>query len=425
MDRDVGLEVYLTTTRGIGGRLKSQPEDFVVEEVARLPPRIEGGPFTAALVRTRNWETNRLVRQLARTLRIGRRRIAFAGTKDKRAVSTRVFTFLAPVEAIATLRMKDVEVLDAFPTDRAVEIGGLLGNRFRVVIRELEVGTDEARRLVDETRGQLEGLGGFPNFFGVQRFGVQRPITHIVGRHIVRGALRDAVEAYVANPVEGEDPESFAARTRFAETGDVRAALKELPRYASFERAALNHLTRHPDDWVGALNELPLNLLMMFVHAYESWLFNRILSERIRRGLPLAEPVPGDLVLPAREDGLPDRTRTIPVEDGNLEKAVARCREGRAFVSHVLPGSDVPFATGEPGEIERAVVAGEDLRPEDFVVPAIPRISSRGTRREILVRVPDLSVTVDPDGAAFAFSLPRGAYATSLLREFTKNERYG
>src|SRR5439155_1278217 len=99
---------------------------------------------------------------------------------------------------------------------------------------------------------------------------------------------------------------------------------------------------------------------------------------RGRRGLR-HEPVAGDLVLPADASGLPDRSRTIDVTCDNLERAAKRCREGKAWVSAILFGSEPEFAGGEPGQIEKMIVASESLRPEDFIIPEIPRISSKGT----------------------------------------------
>lgn len=422
MERDLGIEGYLTATPGIGGTVKTSAEDFVVEEVSAPPPVVVEGRYTIARLRVREWETNRLVRQLARNLHISRHRIGYAGTKDKQAVTAQLFSFedVEP-EAVSAIRMKDLEVLETFRAARPLELGDLVGNRFRIVVRGLREGPDVAAT-VDETTRQLQAAGGFPNFFGLQRFGSVRPITHLVGRHIVRGEFAEAVRTYIANPIEGEDPESYEVRAALERSGDVKEALHDYPRNYTFEKAMLNHLAVHPNDDVGALRVLPLSLLMMFVHAYQSFLYNRILSERMRRGLPIREPVEGDLVLPADRRGLPDRERTIEVTADNLDRVAARCREGKGWVSAVLYGSESRFASGAMGKIEEAIVAAEDLRREDFIIPDLPRISSKGTRREILAPLRDLRASVEDDGLHVDVELTRGAYATCLLREYTKGE---
>src|SRR5207245_10994108 len=113
MERDVGIEGYLTSTLGLGGTLKATAEDFVVEEISSPPPPAIDGRYTIAALRVRNWETNRLVRELARALHISRRRIGFAGTKDKRALTTQLFSFdNFPPETITAIGMQHIESRD-------------------------------------------------------------------------------------------------------------------------------------------------------------------------------------------------------------------------------------------------------------------------------------------------------------------------
>ena len=423
MERDVGIEGYLTSTPGLGGTIKASADDFVVDEISSPPTPAIDGRYTIVALRVRNWETNRLVRELARALHISRRRIGFAGTKDKRALTTQLFSFEnVPPETIKALRMKDVEVLDVSRSGRPLEIGDLVGNRFQIVVRDLTVAVDRVNSIAEETARQIRSFGGFPNFFGIQRFGSVRAITHVVGRHIVRGEFKEAVQTYVANPIEGEGSESYEVRAALRDTGDVHAALRSYPKSYGFEKAILNRLASRPDDYVGALQVLPFNLLLMFVHGYQSYLFNRVLSERLRRGLPIHEPVAGDLVLPADRRGLPDRDRTIDVTCDNLDRVADRCREGKAWVSAILFGSESEFAGGEVGQIEKEIVATEGLRPEDFIIPDIPRISSKGSRREILAPLHDFSIRPTAGELNISFASSRGSYATCLVREFTKAE---
>ena len=64
-EADIGMRYYLSSTDGTGGRLKSTAQDFIVREISNRPPEKEGR-FTIADVTSTNWETNRLVRLLAR-----------------------------------------------------------------------------------------------------------------------------------------------------------------------------------------------------------------------------------------------------------------------------------------------------------------------------------------------------------------------
>src|SRR2546421_12378942 len=80
MERDVGIVGYLTSTPGVGGTIKSAPEDFVVEEISSPPAVAREGRYAIAQVRVRNWETNRLVRPIGRAPHIHRKSNRYART---------------------------------------------------------------------------------------------------------------------------------------------------------------------------------------------------------------------------------------------------------------------------------------------------------------------------------------------------------
>jgi tRNA pseudouridine13 synthase len=422
MEEALGIEAFLTDYAGIGGKLKISPEDFVVDEISISLPGAKDGRYTTARLRARNWETNRLVRQLSRRLGISRKRIRFAGTKDKRAVTTQLVQFDGPPEILEGLSIKDVEITDVRRTDKRLELGDLLGNLFQVQIGDIEVSESETLERVSRIADSVMEIGGFPNFFGVQRFGAVRPVTHVIGKKICQGDYEGAVMSYIGNPFPTESDEVQQARKLIDEGGDLSEALRTFPRHLSFERAILNSLVTSPDDYVGAIQILPLNLQMMFVHAYQSYLFNRTLSERLGRGLPLNEPVAGDVILPATRDGLPDRSKRIEVDEGNIEKARRRTRDGKGFVSGLIIGTEPQYARGEMGDIEMSVVESEGVRPEDFLIPKIPRISSKGSRREILGPLRDFEFRIGERSVTTSFGLIPGSYATSLLREFMKTD---
>jgi tRNA pseudouridine13 synthase len=418
----IGLEVFFTDTPGVGGMLKRRPEDFVVDEISRMPPPDPEGRFTIAKITSENWETNRLVKQMAHYLGISRHRISFAGTKDKRAITSQLMCFEAPLEAVAAISMHQVRVENAYRSRKNLTIGDLIGNTFQIKVRECRLSGASLSEAIMETHGALQKVGGFPNFFGVQRFGSLRPITHIVGRHIVRGEFEEACLAYAANPVEHESPEAREARQFLQDTKDYAGALRLFPRPLMFERTVVAHLAQNPGDFTGAIMALPRNLQMMFVHAYQAFLFNRILSERIRRGMPIDAPVEGDVVLPTDKDGLPDHDKHVPVTRFNLDLVATQVRNRRASVSAVLFGSESVLAEGEPGEIERLIIGQEGISKADFVVPRIPECSSRGSRREIVARYWDFSHSVEGDVLETSFSLGKGCYATCLLREIMKED---
>jgi len=421
-EKDLGLELYLTEDiPGIGGKLRRTPEDFEVEEISILPPEDPEGRFVIAKVWHRNWEANRLVRRLSTNLRVSRARIGFAGTKDGRSVATQLMSFDAPMDAVSALSIPDVVVSDIYRARRGIAIGDLVGNRFTIRVADLREDADVAGTC-DQVRERLQEAGGFPNFFGVQRFGSIRPITHLIGKDLVRDDFEGAVMRYVANPMDDEDSDANEARRALQDSRDFERAFKEFPQKLTFERTMIACLKDRPGDYVGALRTLPKNLLMMFVHAYQSYLFNKILSERIRAGMSIREPEVGDLILPLSKTNVPDQDNPIPVTEANLQKVAKSVLEGKAFVSGLIFGTESQFAGGRMGEIERRVIEAEGVEKMDFQIVGLREASSKGIRRELLAQCKDLSVDFEGEVATFRFALNKGCYATSLMREFMKAE---
>jgi len=421
-ERDLGLELFLTEDiPGIGGKLRKTPEDFEVEEISILPPEDPSGRFVIAKVWHRNWEANRLIRRLSTNLRVGRAKIGFAGTKDGRSLATQLMSFDAPIDLVRELSIPDVVVSDAYRAKRGISIGDLIGNRFAIRVADLRRDIDVASTC-EEVRGRLEEVSGFPNFFGVQRFGSIRPITHLIGKDLIRGDFEGAVMRYSANPMEDEDSDANDARRALQESRDFERALREFPRKLTFERTMITYLRDRPGEYLGALRTLPKNLLMMFVHAYQSYLFNRILSERIRSGMSIREPEVGDLILPLSKTNVPDHDNPIPVTEDNLQKVTRSVQDGKAFVSGLIFGTESQFARGRMGEIERRVIEAEGVEKMDFQIVGLREASSKGIRRELLAQFKDLSIGFEGETATFRFVLNKGCYATSLMREFMKAE---
>ncbi len=420
MEDKVGLDLFFTETAGIGGKLKKYPEDFKVEERLDIFDETEG-EYSIAKIWSRNWETNRLVQKLSEELNISRKNIDFSGTKDKRAITVQWMSFKTDPKNLEDLSIKDLDIKEVFTSHRSLNIGTHTGNDFEIMIRDMEMDEEEALNRADGTGGKIKEEKGFPNWFGVQRFGTMRPITHIVGKKIIKGDFKGAVKTYVAEPKEGENKECYEARKFLEETWNMEDALERYPKALTFERGIIKHLIDNPEDYVSALKTLPHNLLMMFVHAYQSYLFNKMVSLRLKKDLPLNDALIGDIVLPVDKKGLPNKNTKVVVHERNIGKASTMTKEGKAFVSAPLYGHNSDFSEGQQGEIERKIIEEEGVKKDDFIIPEIPSISSTGTRRSIFAPVKGLSWELEGEALKIEFGLNKGCYATTLLREFMKH----
>jgi tRNA pseudouridine13 synthase len=442
---------YASDADGIGGRLRDRPEDFRVRELEAFDTETldadpDDYPHVVCRVTLRDWDTNDFARRLSNAMGISRERVGWAGTKDKRAVTTQLFSVdRVDPAAIPEISGADVEIVGR--AGRSLYFGDLAGNAFTIRVTDVAdpagaaAVTDDLREFVGEPD---DGSIGVPNYFGLQRFGSKRPITQTVGLAIVRGDWEGAVMAYLADSFETEPDRTREAREFVDETRDWQESLDRFPNGLGYERSILHALVEtggtDPADFRAALEELPSNLQRLFVHAAQSLAFNRIVSERLERGVALHEPAAGDTVCFADTDApngldapqgdgqrliLPDTDRLQAVTGDRVASVTRHCERGRAFVTAPLVGTDTTLADGEPGEIERAVLDDLDLAPEDFDLPDPYR--SSGTRRAVLVRTAvDVDTAAGEDGesdtVAFDFALPRGCYATVLLREYLKGE---
>ena len=182
--------------------------------------------------------------------------------------------------------------------------------------------------------------------------------------------------------------------------------------------AMLNYLAEHPGDYAHSFDVLSVNLKRLFLHAYQSYLFNKILSRRLDAKLPLDRAVVGDVVCFAR-GGLPDMDKQQAVTSENLEAVNRLAGRGRAFVTLPLIGFETILAEGIQGEIERAVLMEEGVSQENFRVEENAELGSRGTRRTAICPAQP-QISVKGDIAELEFMLPKGSYATVVLREYMK-----
>jgi tRNA pseudouridine13 synthase len=336
---------YLTASiPALGGRIRSTPEDFCVEERPLYVPCGEGEHLYIR-VKKRGLSTPDLLLRLASQFHVKAQSIGVAGLKDAQAVTTQMLS----LQGVKT------EVVAALPTDErllTLEIlgrhrnrlrkGHHAGNHFRLVVRDVREGSEGfLQRLFDELVRR-----GVPNYFGPQRQG--RSGTNFqLGAELLQDAARR--------------------------------------------------------------NKIPRNKRIWFMNAYQSYLFNHIVARRIEN---IDRVFLGDWAMKS-ENGA-----CFPVEQPEVDQP----RADRFEISPTGPlfGSRAPWATGEPGEIERSVVAELGTTPE-LLSKAGAECGFRGERRALRVRLNDLAWSLDGSVLTLSFWLPPGSYATSVLREVVKS----
>jgi tRNA pseudouridine13 synthase len=345
-----------------------------------------------------NTDTNTAIALISRGINTSKKRIGYAGLKDKRGITCQKISIYQPnIQKIENFGVKGIELRSPKWGER-IELGDLLGNEFTITIRGINENEKEIENLVQQFVSECGG--GVPNYFGNQRFGGKRQITHRVGKLLLLQDFKSAVELYLTETYEEEKTDMKNARINLAKTNDYAKALREFPFEARTERAILNHLVKNPNDYANAFSVLPKKMRYLFTHAYQSFLFNKMIRERIK---------------------LLGKNALLPQEGDILE-------EGE--VTALLPGYESNFASGIQGEIERKIMLEEEMPPENFKVEGIAEISSQGARKTISLKPQKMYLDkVGEDefnpGKKFAtikFYLTKGNYATTIMQELIKEE---
>ena len=409
LERELGIRYYASDADGIGGKLRTTPEDFIVEEIP-MEKKPSAGPFLICRLTKRNWELQHAVKEIAKRLGISHRRIGWAGTKDRNAVTTQwISIYDVTPEQVLAICLRDISLEPLFSSNEALSLGQLGGNRFGILIRDAEPAclAERVSRITETV------AAGVPNYFGIQRFGAIRPVTHRVGEWILRGDYEQAVLTYIGMEFPQEAAEIKAIRSAFYEGRDPGPALHALPVQMNYERAMLHYLYRNPGDYAGALRELPPKLLSMFVSAFQSFVFNHALSRRFDEGYTLSDLKPGDHLLFANG-------RTDTVTAANAGAAAIHLKRGRCSIALFMPGREVTGTRNSGDEATAALLDEFQVSPGDFERASVfVKTKYEGAWRPVSLKT-TVQSTLEGTDLHLSFTLPPGHYATTVCREFMK-----
>ncbi len=292
-------------------QLKKHTEDFVVNEISTIEPQNKGEYTYFKLCKT-NRTTESVIQELCQIFRRPRKHFGYAGNKDKRAVTEQLCSVKGTINHV---KKNDFRIELVGYGDKPVSLGDLKENHFKIIARN--------------TKKTPKTLPEILNYFGEQRFGMNHD-NHIIGLHIIRGEFQKAAEK-----------------------------LNEL----SVEK----YLEQHPNDYVGALRTIPKKILRLYIHSYQSYLWNITLSKYQKKG-------------------------DIP-----------------------LVGFGTEFKDKKIEKITTHLMEEDNVTKRDFIVREIPMLSSSGTTRTSYAKLKNLRITKVKENYQIEFSLAPGSYATIAL----------
>ncbi|XP_016992499.2 pseudouridylate synthase 7 homolog [Drosophila takahashii] len=435
--------------------------------------------YVTFLVHKTNLVTSDVASTLAARLNLRPSQVNYSGIKDKRAKTTQNFCIKrrTPESILNASRcLRNVQIGNFAFQSNTLKLGDLQGNRFRIALRHI------AKDKRGEIELALESLRerGFINYYGLQRFGNSASVpTHEVGVALLKSDYKLACEL-ILKPRDSDVDFMRPIREEWWTNRDSAAAAAKIYGDKFIEKKLLDGLARFGEsDYSSALRQIPRNMLMLYPHAYQSLIFNRIASRRIKEfGLKL---IPGDLVYveqeqaeqeqepqpeeseePKEADNIEDHPEEEAIEEESVFKRKVRpltaedIASGNFKLSDVvlpLPGHDITYPSNEcgvwydemlaevglssdqlkhkektyalAGAYRKMIISSSDLK-WNFRLYNTPEDTLIASDWELLKNIP---VTPEPAEAEakflallLEFSLPTAAYATMFLRELLKQD---
>jgi tRNA pseudouridine13 synthase len=385
-------------------KLKQSPDDFVVEELTDTLP-VERGPFALYRLDKTGWTTPDALAVVKRRWNIDGRRLSYGGLKDRHATTSQHFTIYRGPNRDMTHDRVRVTCLGLAAEPFTAE--QIRANRFSLVLRSMDAAAiDRARAALDEV-----AVVGVPNYFDDQRFGSVGASREFVAREMIRGDFEAALKLALVAPYEFDRASQKREKAVLSECWhDWPACKARLER--GHARSIVDYLVHHPTDFRGAVARLRPDLQGLYLSAYQSHVWNRMLAgwlashlepnrlasvELALGGVPaprsISEPIETkwrNLLLPLPSARVkPDTSATWPAL---IESVLAE--DGLTLATMKIPGLDRPyFSKGErAGRVEPAHLEATDDGDD----------RNRGRKKLNL-----------------KFELPRGSYATMVVKRIT------
>jgi tRNA pseudouridine13 synthase len=382
-------------------KLKCTPQDFQVEELTAVKPSGRGH-YNFYRLTKRGLGTIEVVEAICRRWNLASHRISYGGLKDRHAQTTQYLTIQdGPARALRENSF-ELEPIGRLPHPYGPRF--LLGNRFRVVMRDLE--TDRAA--LAAARLQAVSTDSLPNYFDDQRFGSVGCSSEFIGQAWLKGKHERALWLAIAeaNPFDrsAEKAQKAILRELWGRWSDAKAALER-----SSTRSIITYLVDHPADFRGAFARLKRELRSLYFSAFQSHLWNLLLSCWIEQNTRPDQRVMVDMKVAnlAFPRGLEPRQRS------DLEAYLLP-----------LPSARTPLP-GEPlGSLMMRILEPFQLSWNDLRVRHLKDVFfSKGTRLPLVTpENVEFSLFADDLHAGrqalrMEFELGRGSYATILVKQ--------
>ena len=385
IDSELGLNVYSTKFSGTNGKIKQNNKDFEVSEVISekaLDTISEETGFAVYNLRKNGIDTNHALHDVEKRFGLVLRAL---GLKDSNAITEQFVQAKTISRSLEKIDGKKYSLTRIGFSKKPIAKQDMLGNKFKIKI------SDSTKDI-----SQFNEHDKILNFFGYQRFGSKRPITHLVGKAIIQNDYQKAIDFLLNYSSKYDSEENNHYRKLIAERKSGLEIIEQLPRSMDIEIAVLRSLAKSNDQKT-AIRQIPLHMRRFYVQAYQSYIFNKTLS--------MAFEYEEELFLPKENDVCYDRTGQLGKFQNEPDQRLTVPLVGHSYFKK--PRFDYYI---------QKILETEEVSPSEFLIKDFQEISIEGGFRNSSIQCDNFQASND----IIEFQLSRGSYATIVIREILK-----
>ena len=387
IDSEIGISVYSTNFPGCKGKIKTVDNDFQVSEIISeksLNSISNEGNYAVYKLKKSGIDTTHSLSNIFKKYGL---RLKSLGLKDASAITEQFVCSEQKAKSIENISEKKYSLKKIGFVKQPLSKKDMIGNRFQIKINDADKNLDE-----------FNEYDKILNFYGYQRFGSQRPVTHLIGKALLQKDYDKAVSLLLTFTSNYDSDENIELRKQLSDKSKFNEMLEKIPFQMDLERIVVRELIKN-DDSKSALRKIPLSIRRFYVQAYQSYLFNLTLSAAFNDGEELFLPEEGDVCYD---------------KNGILGK----------FANDSTQRLSIPFIgysyykkTRFHYQISK-ILEHEEISPKDFFLKDMQEISNEGGFRNASIQCDDVKL----DDDVISFTLSRGSFATIVLREIMKPE---
>ena len=424
-----GIKYYSTSFKGIGGAIKKNNDDFYVKEIINQnflndlsEKKLDKYVFPVYEMEKKGLDSNHAVIVLKRKLGLN---FKIVGIKDAKATTVQYTSSDNNYKKIIKdIKIGQIDLHFLGFSKKPIEKSLLIGNRFIIKINNPK---DKSRNNLSDFISEIKDIG---NFYGLQRFGSGRLVTHLVGKAILKKEFDKAIDILLTYTTKFDSKFSIEIREKLKDIKNNPSIIKTIPKGMDIEKKIAEEIIKGKES-ISVLRSIPINIRRLFVQAYQAFIFNKALSTSIENEYSLTKCEKNDLCFEVIDRIVFGKIKKFENFDNSSAPASLAPPSSSSSSSSSssrwdripiirLPGYAFQPSKNRFDTIIKDILSNENTTAKDFFIKEMQELSEAGGFRQAAFVSKDFKYKIDENSTLIEFAAPKGSYATTLLREIIK-----